>query len=158
MSRNDSQFRNPNSPYPPNYSREGHPNPNMRRPPRQSGSKKIWIWVAGSIGLFFLCCCGGGFGLGFFALNLISSEIETILKDHPQFVETFGEVKSFKINLTKSAAIDAPNTFVFDVKGTRRSGTIIVESLTNDFGDEEIVSARIVDEAGVERELDFPDN
>ena len=123
----------------------------------QPGSSRFWIillLVGG--GAMFLLCCGGLGGVAFFGLNLVAREIETELRDNPVIVEHIGEIEEFDVDWTGSFAAE-DDIFVFDVRGSKGSGEITAESITNDDGDEDVVSGSLRMKDGTTFDL-FPES
>jgi hypothetical protein len=111
---------------------------------RSKSSKwPLLIFLVGGPLLVVFLCCGGGVGMMMLGMNVLSAEIEVEMRDHPQFREHIGEVQSFDLDWAKSFAVEGDNTFIFDVRGTKGSGELTVDSVTNDAGAEEIRSAEL---------------
>ena len=126
----------------------------------QPAQKKSWGWplllmVVGGPLIVILLFCGGGLGIMMFGMNVLSAEIEMELRDHPQFREHIGEVQSFDVDWAKSFAEEGDDVFVYDVQGTKGSGEVTVESVTNDVGKEEIISAQLRMSSGEVIELNI---
>jgi hypothetical protein len=127
------------SPQSPNWHQDSH----LSQPaPRRSG----WIWfVAGGAVLLLgvLVCCGGGVALVGFGFGIMTAEVENQLRDNERLREHIGEIKEFKIDWTRSLADEDDDTFTYHVRGDKGGGTITVKHITNDDGDEEVVSASL---------------
>jgi hypothetical protein len=74
-------------------------------------------------------------------MKIISTEIANDLRDNPVMREHVGEIQSFDINLTASAAEPDDDVYVFDVVGDKGTGTATVKSITDEDGNEQIVWA-----------------
>jgi hypothetical protein len=90
-----------------------------------------------------LVCCGGGFALMSFGFGVITVEVEDQLRDNEQVRQHLGEIQEFEMDWTRSFADEDDDTFTYRIKGDKGSGTIKVKHITNDDGDEEIVSASL---------------
>lgn len=92
-------------------------------------------------GLAFICCCGG---VVYFGMAMMTEEIAGQLRYHPLVLEHVGEVEEFDVNWVKSMnEDDNMDLWFYDVKGTKGRGVISCEHITNENGDEEIVSAEL---------------
>jgi len=123
-------------------------------PPRSSNTL-AWGCGIASVLVLLLCCGGGAFvvyGLG----EVMSAEIETELGNHPVIEEYIGNVEDLSMDFAKSAEIEGEDVYVYDIQGDRGSGELIVESITNDAGMEEIITAslRLPDGETIELNLD----
>ena len=78
-----------------------------------------------------------------FGMNITTTEISNELRDNPKFREHIGELQTLTIDWTKSSAEDDEDTFVYDAKGTKGSGVVTVKHMTDDDGEETIVSASL---------------
>jgi hypothetical protein len=122
---------------------------------------KSWKWpllifvVGGPLLVIFLCC-GGGLGVVMLGMNVLTAEIEVEMRDHPQFREHIGEVESFDLDWSKSFAAEGDDTFIFDVRGSKGSGELTVDSVTNEAGAEEIHSAELRLSTGETIVFDMP--
>lgn len=133
-------------PQPPNWSESFSPTP-QPPPPRRSA----WPWLAiiGVVSLVaLLVCCGGGLAFLNFGFGVMSDEIEVLLRDNERLRQHVGEIQEFEMDWQRSLADDDDDTFTYRVKGDKGSGAVIVKHITNDDGDEEIVSARLQTESG----------
>jgi hypothetical protein len=110
----------------------------------QPPKKSIGIWImlgALFVGGVAVCgCCGG---VMYFTLGVISTEIANDLRDNPVMREHVGEIQSFDINFTASAAEPDDDVYVFDVVGDKGTGTATVKSITDEDGNEQIVWATL---------------
>lgn len=100
--------------------------------PRSSGMKIVWI-LLGAFGVLGLVCCGGCAFFGFWGMNKGAELIAQALSDAPAVKEHIGEIESASINYTATAEYkeqypDAENLVVVDVKGSKGSGQLIVNT------------------------------
>ena len=142
----------PGPPPPPPFGHFPHAHP----PPPRSRKRLVWI-LAGVGGLISLLCCGGFGLLAYFGFGIVATDIRNQVRDHPIVVEHIGEVESFEMNFTESAATNDDSTFVYEMKGTKGSGVLTAKHVTNDEGSEEILWARLRLRNGQQHDLIMPD-
>lgn len=123
--------------------------------PKKSGG--TWtcltlMLVGGGVGIVLLCC-GGGTGLMWFGMNILSAEIENELRDNEQLKEHIGVIESFKLDFTRTAAEGNSDGMVFKVKGSLGEGYVTVVSETDNAGDEKVLSAKLRKSDGTEVQL-----
>lgn len=110
--------------------------------PSHSNRWTCLILVLGIGGLsVLLLCCGGGVGLVWFGLNVVSTEIEEQLRDNPKLKEHVGVVESFTFDFTRTAALNKPDAMVFHVKGSIKEGDVTVVADTDGEGHQVVRSA-----------------
>lgn len=119
----------------------------------------IAIIVGVLFGTCFLCCGGGSIGLYLIyssGAKVIAESIKQEVKDTPQAIDEFGELKSVTTNFMATGELGSANKLVFDVEGSKDSGQIIIERAPDapigQFG--EIESATIRKYDG--REIEIP--
>ncbi len=122
--------------------------PQTPSPTKGKSNKTLVILILVLVGGFFLICCGGFGGLTYFGLDIVSSEVESQVRDHPTIKAEIGEIKSFDMSLTKSAHIREDDVFVFDVQGTKGDGEVTAKIFTNSEGMEEIIRASLKTSTG----------
>lgn len=125
------------------------------RPKKSSGpwTCLTLMLVGGGVGIVLLCC-GGGTGVFWFGMNIISAEIESQLRDNEQMKEHIGVIESFKLDFTRTAAEGNNNdAMVFKVKGSLGEGYVTVVSETDHAGDEKVLSAKLRKSDGTEVQL-----
>lgn len=102
------------------------------------------IGILGTVGV--VACCGLG-GAGFYAaMNVISSEVQTLVADDPVVQEKIGDIQSTKLNMgftTKVQEDEGKRTFVFDIEGSNGSGTLTAKLETDAPGRPEIIWAQL---------------
>ena len=139
------------NPYSPNW-QDGMPKePTAPRRP----SHGCW-WAAlvlGCSGMLVLCC-GGGAGVVYFGMGIMAEEIKILVRDDPVLREHLGEVQRFETDWMASAAEPDDDTYVYQVQGTKGSGELRVKSITDDEGDEQVISAKLRLKDGTEVQLD----
>ena len=128
----------PSPPVPP----YGYGYPPPTPPPKNPRRRLVWVLV-GVGALVAALSCAGVVGLGFWGFNVIEVEIRNHVRDDPVVVQHIGEIESFEVNLTESAAVKDDDTFVYHVKGSKGSGVLTVRHVTDDNGDEVIQSAEL---------------
>ena len=100
-------------------------------PPKRKSSMGLVIILSVSMGLVLvLLCCGGGIGIVWFGLGVVENSVLSQLKDHPAVQEHIGEVEEFEMDLMASANHEDSETFIYDVSGSKGSGTFEVRSVT----------------------------
>ncbi|MEC9095050.1 MAG: hypothetical protein VX776_00375 [Planctomycetota bacterium] len=122
--------------------------PQLPSPTKGKSNKTLVILILVLVGGFFLICCGGLGGLTYFGLDIVSSEVENQVRNHPTIKSEIGEIKSFDMSLTKSAHIREDDVFVFDVQGTKGDGEVTAKIFTNSEGMEEIIRASLKTSTG----------
>lgn len=122
--------------------------PQPPSPTKGKSNKTLVILILVLVGGFFLICCGGLGGLTYFGVDIVSSEVENQVRNHPMIKAEIGEIKSFDMSLTKSAHIREDDVFVFDVQGTKGDGEVTAKIFTNSEGMEEIIRASLKTSTG----------
>jgi hypothetical protein len=124
--------------------------------PQSGGGSRVWLWLVGGAVVLVLAgciCCGGA---AYFGMQIVTEEVAEQLRYHPVVLEQLGEVEEFKVNWAKSInEDDNMDLWVYDVKGTKGSGVITCEHVTNDAGNEEILWATLKLPDGREFDLDL---
>jgi hypothetical protein len=146
--------------YPQNYPHGPTPPPPFGHfphapPPPKSRKRLVWILV-GVGGLATVLCCGGFGLLAYFGFGIISTEVRNQVRDHPVVVEYIGEIESFEMSFTESAATNDDETFVYEIKGTKGTGVLTAKHVTNDDGSEEILWAKLRLPNGQQHHLIMP--
>ncbi|MBI1347309.1 hypothetical protein GC163_13600 [bacterium] len=112
--------------------------------PKRKSKTGCWIWalVITILGMIFggIACCGGFF---YFGLNVFNDEMKAQVKDNPVLIEHIGELESMSINFVKTGEVNSEDTIVYDVKGSKASGTLAVEHTQNGDGDILVISATL---------------
>jgi hypothetical protein len=119
--------------------------PALESPPAKRSSCGCWLLatVLVVLALSLLVCCGGGYFVTRFGMSMLTSEIEDQLRDNPLLRDKIGDVQSFEMDWVRSFRDQQDDTFVYRVKGTKGEGEVTVRHVTNDEGDEEILSATL---------------
>ncbi len=99
--------------------------------------------VAGIAAVAMLFCCGGGFLVMRFGLDVMAVEVQDDLAARPEMQEHIGEIESLTFNMVRSGAHHDDETFVYDVVGSKGKGFVTVKQQTADDGSEVIVSAEL---------------
>ena len=100
-----------------------------------------WLIIAGAAGVVVLCCGGGGL-LVWFGASVMTADIESQLRDHPELKARLGNVESFSMDYIRSIA-EREDTTVYHVKGSLGQGMLTVTSGTDPQGDEVISKATL---------------
>ena len=112
--------------------------------PHKSSGKWFVLAILGGVGLLcVVACCGGSIWFVNFGMSIVSADIESQLRDHPQVRQYVGEIQSLEVNWAKSMVEGGDDTFVYEVVGTDGSGELTVDSISNDEGGEDIISAKL---------------
>jgi len=72
--------------------------------------------------LCVLMCCGGGYALIGFGMNVVAEDIRMQLRDHPTIQEHIGEMESLDVNFTASMAHPDDDTFIYEASGSKAKG------------------------------------
>jgi hypothetical protein len=120
-------------------------------PPRRQGMSggKIALIVIGIIGALGLLSCGGCVGLYFFGVNAMEEEYADSLAQYPAVRQHLGEIRELDFQLMKSGEHADENAYVFDVVGSKASGTVTIW----DDGYDNIVAAKLRLKSGKEIDL-----
>jgi hypothetical protein len=112
--------------------------------PQPNKSSGWWLWVLlGVGGLLFLCCGGGVIGVGVFGMNIVAADVKEQVRDNPKLREHIGEIQTFTFDWVASAAKDDGETFVYNVKGDKGSGTLTVKQVQDDDWNEVVEEASL---------------
>jgi hypothetical protein len=99
-----------------------------------------------------LICCGGGAGIVWFGMNVLSAEIENQLRDNELVKEHIGVIESLQMDFSRSVAEGGGDAMVFKVKGSLGEGHVTVVTDTVN-GTEQVVSATLRKSDGTEVQL-----
>jgi len=105
--------------------------------------------------LCVLMCCGGGYALIGFGMNVVAEDIRMQLRDHPTIQEHIGEMESLDVNFTASMAHPDDDTFIYEASGSKGKGELTVQSITLDDDSEDIRAATLRLPDGQTFELDL---
>ena len=127
----------------------------LSAPPPKRGSGWKWVLILGLVfgGGLMLVCCGGLLAFSKWGLDLVTEEIACQLRDNPVLVDKVGEVESFQMEYVSSVSTEDEDEWIYRVRGRKGEGTITVRHVTNDEGNEEILSARLRMGDGTEYDL-----
>jgi predicted dehydrogenase len=152
--------QNPNAYQPPGYGGSAYGNPygDPRFSPQPPKKSRLWLWLLlGGGGVLALMCCGC-FGLMLFGFNVIEEELTTQLRKDPVVQERIGEVESVEFDFMKS--IDETQkeggddeALVFEIKGSKGSGTVIGRTETGPDGAERMTGGILRLPSGEEFQL-----
>ena len=144
--------RAPNNPFQP------QPQPDtyaQNQQPKQAGNSCLWVFaIVGVLAVVGgLVCCGGGYFLFNAATDLVAEAAAQELKKNPVVKEHIGNIESLEINLRESAKQNQETegvVFVFDIKGDKGSGKIVVVPGENE---NEFESINLVMDDGTTHEI-----
>lgn len=107
--------------YPPPPPPSSPPNGYEQEPPRskRGGGMTVLIVLLVVGGACVLLCCGGGGAFFWFGSNVFSEQVRNELRDNPVIAERIGEIRSMKVDWTKSAAAEGEDVYVFNIEGTK---------------------------------------
>lgn len=83
--------------------------------------------------LCLMVCCGGGLMVSRFVSTTIAAEYQRQLTGNPVIVERIGEIESVQINWSatieeaQKAGQEGESRLVFDIKGDKSSGKVVVD-------------------------------
>jgi hypothetical protein len=93
------------------------------------------MWIILLLGLILgvpLLCCGGCIGFGYWGLGMAGQQIAAEIKDHPAVQQHLGDNLTLTANFTATAQEQqkrgSDKWMAFDAKGSKGSGTVIVET------------------------------
>jgi hypothetical protein len=138
------------NPYAPEW-QSGFPKEKSAARPKSRGC--WWGALALGCGGMLALCCGGGSGLVYFGMSVMAEEIKTKVRDDPALREHIGEIQQFEADMMASIAEADDDTYVYHVQGTKGSGELRVKSVTDDNGDEQVVSGTLRLPDGTEVQL-----
>ncbi|MEX0701165.1 MAG: hypothetical protein WD069_03640 [Planctomycetales bacterium] len=84
----------------------------------------IVLVVLAAVGVLCFACCGGGF---WFLLNTVENQAEAALNQNPVIQEHLGVVSECDLQLQATGQAGGQNTFVFEVTGTKGTGTVTAQ-------------------------------
>ena len=140
---------------------QGDPAAGQNSGPKRSGNKGCMIGcvVAGLVSL--VVCCGGGILITQYGVSMLASEYERQLAGNPVIVEHIGEIESLEpswsATIQEAQNADPPGqqtSFAFEVKGSKGSGTLLVQQDKSGDGTG-IASAALVMPDGTRHAIDI---
>lgn len=117
-------------------------------------STKVWVLIGLGVaatvvsGVIFWKFIGS-------AMDEWVSQVAVALDDIPQIQLHIGEIEDISLDFIASGNEPDDDVFVFDVVGSRGSGTVTAKCLTVSYDEEQIVSGHIVMSSGEKYDL-FP--
>lgn len=135
--------------FPPSYQSPYQPAPYApvppTQPPQKSGSSMFWLLIGLGVvgGGVLLVCCGGAASVFVFGTRVMGKQVAEALRDNPVIREHIGEIQSCDVDFTASAAQEGQDTMVFNVKGSKGSGTLIADTDSSDPDSETVRSAKL---------------
>jgi hypothetical protein len=110
---------------------------------RQESGNGCLYWTLGCAGIGVVClllCCGV---VGYFGVNMMSTEVEMALRDNPQIREHLGELRTVRVNMFKSMSHDGDDVWVYDLTGEKGTGELTTVQTTDFDGEETFHSAKL---------------
>lgn len=134
----------------------GSQNYDQQTPKKSNKGCLIGCGIAGVLGL--LVCCGGGGAAIMFGLSAFGEIAKAELQGNPVIVEHIGEIESVDFSFGGTAGVaeenpGAGNTLVFDIKGDKGSGQVVI--VQNQNGGGPIESAKLLLPDGTELPIDL---
>lgn len=90
---------------------------------RRQRGRALW-WVLGGLVALLVLVVGLVVGAGFWAVNLLKSELQATLQDAPAVQEHIGTIDSLSIDFGATAQAGRENYFILDVAGERGRGVV----------------------------------
>jgi hypothetical protein len=114
----------------PPWPNTGPYNPNSPPPKSPPSSGKGWKFVLGGLGgVFLFCllsCCGGGYVFSRWVGDAQAAKTLAVIETSWDVEPFVGKIESLGWNLSASVVHPDDNAFVYDVVGSKASGTLIV--------------------------------
>lgn len=131
--------------FPPSPYEPGPSYPAPAPPPKKSSGLFFWLFLLVAVlgGGVLLLCCGGGGGLIYFGTQVMGKQVAEALRGNPVIQEHIGEIQSCEVDFVASSAHEGQDTMVFNIKGTKGSGTLIADTDSSDSDSEKIRSAKL---------------
>ena len=92
-------------------------------------------FLAAAIALLLNVGCG--------ALDEFERQVVQDIQDNPVMLEHVGQIQTIDIDWVATGQEPGDDVFVFDVTGSKGSGTLTAECITIDSGREDVVAARL---------------
>lgn len=125
-------------------------------PPKPDSGIPVWIWIVLALlaggGVVTCGCCGG---LVWFGLGIQADELKASLQGNPVIAEHIGEIEELSIDFGETIQEDGSDATVCRVKGSKGSGKIVGETMTNNDGNEVFRSGELRLPNGAKHDL-FP--
>jgi len=107
------------------------------------GNAILVLTIVGIILLVGLMCCGGMAAFLTFGWGIFTEQAKDAMNENAVIQEHIGRVTSIESNFLASADEDNENVFVFEVEGSKGTGTVTAEFITVDDDTEEIRSGTL---------------
>jgi len=118
--------------------------PNYSRPRRPAGDgSRTWLILLLGAGIVFMMCCGGGVFLVKFGLDSMAVEVREELRNDPVILERIGDIESLDLDYTASIQNGEEEIWAYEVRGTKGSGRLTVRQITDEDGNEQVLSATL---------------
>jgi hypothetical protein len=122
---NEAPYSAGNRPYPQSYS-----DPGFGPPAKPSGNRTLY-WILGIVTVVTfggaLVCCGGGYFVVRFATNQLATEFRKPVQNSPEVAEHIGEIEDMSLSFQAMQAAGDQGKLVFEVKGSKGSGQVVVD-------------------------------
>jgi hypothetical protein len=94
----------------------------------------VLVGIAAVIGMVWL----GGLGLG-----IVEKEIAADLAGNPVIQRELGDIEEVDVDFSATMSTGGEDTVVLDVRGTKGSGVLTVESVTTEDDKEHVVAGKL---------------
>jgi hypothetical protein len=112
-------------PYPQSYN-----DPGFGQPVKPSGSKALY-WILGIVSAVTiggaLVCCGGGYFLVRFTTTELAKQFRGPVQNSPEVAEHIGDIEDMTLSFQAMQAAGDQGKLVFEVKGSKGSGKVVVD-------------------------------
>ena len=112
-------------PYPQSYS-----DPGFGQPVKPSSNKTLY-WILGIVSAVTiggaLVCCGGGYFLVRFTTTELAKQFRGPVQNSPEVAEHIGDIEDMTLSFQAMQAAGDQGNLVFEVKGSKGSGKIVVD-------------------------------
>jgi hypothetical protein len=117
--------------------------PRFRKEEKSNKTCLIVGLILGGIVGVVLLCGGCGIGMYYFGVRQIASGVQATLAQNLVIQEHIGDIQSLEFNLMATGERGGGDMFVFDVTGSKGSGTIIAECIQQPGGAVDVVSGQL---------------
>lgn len=113
-------------PYPQSYN-----DPGFGQPVKPSSNRTLY-WILGIVSAVTIggaiVCCGGGYFLIQFTTSELAKQFRGPVQNSPEVVEHIGEIEDMTLSFQAMQAAGDQGKLVFEVKGSKSSGQVVVDT------------------------------
>ena len=102
----------------------------------------VGLILGGIVGVVLLCG-GCGVGMYFFGTGQLAGGVQAALADNPVIREHVGEIQSLEFDVMDTGERGGDDVFLFDVTGSKGSGTIFAECIQQPGGGVNVISGQL---------------